>query len=134
MLTENEVIDAVEKFLENKGYTLMHKSNTNSRGVDLEMKDPRKKIIKIEAKGQTSSKPTSNRNGEEFNSSQKEDHVAKALLTACEYLEGGNYEAGIALPGDKRHKDLINGIKNTLKKNGIRVFFVDPEDNNVTEF
>jgi|SRR6267143_94641 len=72
-LKEMEVIEAVRIYLETKGFNInrvVH--DTTEHGTDIVAASPSGKlIIKIEAKGQTSSDESSKRFGKEFNKNQK---------------------------------------------------------------
>ena len=93
MLFGDSVIDGVIRYLKDKGYRILSRSNVAQHGYDLVAKRDGKKLF-IEAKGQTSSKPGTKRYGKEFHSGQKFDHVAKAVLKAIQTL---NQESGSRL-------------------------------------
>lgn len=133
MLTENDVIKAVCKYLESQDYSGILCKNTNQQGIDIEAISPDGSKLYIEAKGETSSKPYSNRFGKPFDSGQALDHIAKATYTALKMNESKelNAKVGMALPLETNHKKLINSIKHTLKNLGIIVFWID-ENLNVT--
>ena len=135
MLLEMDVINAVVKYLEKvKGYGIKHAvKSTKEKGVDIEVYLPDGELLKIEAKGQTSSEPHSTRYKKEFSSNQKLDHVSKALYATCTYITHGNV-GGIALPGDCKHRELVERIDKTIKTLRIRVFFVDVDTREVDEY
>jgi|SRR5207249_2350121 len=124
-LEEMEVIDAVRIYLETKSFEINRVvSATTEHGTDIVATSPRgKQIIKIEAKGQTSSDESSKRFGKEFNKNQKEDHLGRALLKCLGYLDGG-FAAGIALPEDDDNRGLVDGIRRSLGRLGLVVFLV----------
>ena len=132
MIFEDSVIDAVITHLKKKGYKILERSNVNQQGYDLVAEYNRKKLF-IEAKGQTSSKKGTKRYGKEFNSGQKFDHVAKAILKAIQVLnqETGS-ESGIALPNDPGHIRLVESVLPSMRKIGLKIFLVD-EIGNVIE-
>jgi len=125
MLFEDTVIEAVIEYLDKDGYRIIQRSTASQQGYDLVAKKEGKRLY-VEAKGQTSSKPGTKRYGKEFNSGQKFDHVAKAVLKAMQALtEDKGSESGIALPSDPGHVRLVNSVLPSLKEIGLRVFLVD---------
>src|SRR5437870_4279282 len=124
-LREVEVVEAVHCYLEAKGFKINRAvRNTTDRGTDIVATSPSQKaIIKIEAKGQTSSDKGSKRFGKEFDKNQKEDHLGRALVKCLGYLDEG-FGAGIAFPEDDYHKRLVDGIKKSLGTLGLLVFFL----------
>lgn len=66
MLTENDIVENLSKFLKLKGYTISQQLTTNQTGIDIIAENESEKLY-IEAKGETSSKETSNRFGKPFN-------------------------------------------------------------------
>lgn len=125
MLTENDVIEAVEIYLkDNLKYDKVETVNTYQKGYDIVAEKDGKKLF-IEAKGQTSSKQ-SNREGKEFTHSQKKTHVAMAIYKSMQTLKNEkNCDVGIALPKDKGHEGIIERIRPSLKKLNIQVFLID---------
>ncbi|AXH15164.1 hypothetical protein CP985_11940 [Malaciobacter mytili LMG 24559] len=124
MLFESDVISSVCDFLKNYDFEIVQQLNENQKGDDIIAINKNFKIY-IEAKGETSSKKTSNRFGKEFNTSQKKVHVSQALYRAIKMKEENNSLSGIALPETNAHKSLIEPIKKTLNEIGIEVFWVD---------
>ena len=124
-LGEMEVVEAVRSYLETKGSKINRVvRNTTERGADIVATSPSENvIIKVEAKGQTSSDQGSKRFGKEFDKNQKEDHLGRALVKCLGYLDEG-FGAGIALPEDDYNKRLVDGIKKSLGTLGLLVFFV----------
>ncbi|MFC1803763.1 hypothetical protein ACFL0D_07345 [Thermoproteota archaeon] len=127
MLFEDTVIDAVIVHLENNGYRIIQRNTASQQGYDL-VAEKNGKNLYVEAKGQTSSKPGTKRYGKEFNSGQKFDHVAKAVLKAIQALNQDiGSESGIALPKDPGHVKLVESILPSLRKIGLRIFLVDED-------
>jgi len=57
MLTENGVVDAVCRHLQQNGWHVNHRCTTNDRGVDVIATHPASgAVLRVEAKGQTSAK------------------------------------------------------------------------------
>ena len=129
MLFEDDVIDSVIKYLENKNYTIRHHSSATEHGYDLVAESDAGVTLIIEAKGQTSSMKGTNRYGKEFSPSQKNDHVPKAVFKAMQTQVKEGTEIGIALPSDQGHTKLVNSVYSSLKKLGVRVFFVEGNGN-----
>ena len=127
MINQNEVIDAVCKYLKSQGYPKKRCSYTNQKGIDIEATSLDGSKFYIEAEGGTSSKPNSKRYGKPFNSNQALEHVSRVVYKALKIKESKELTAkvGIALPLETKHQELINAIKHTLNKLGIRVFWVD---------
>jgi len=129
MLTENDVIDAVCKYLEANGYEIQQRATTRERGPDiLAVRKSPDVTLYVEAKGETSNKPSSRRFGKPFDSAQCKDHVTNAFYSAAAALsaqrEGVTTRAGIALPETKRHRACIARIQAALDGLEIGVFWV----------
>lgn len=135
MLGEMDVIEAVKDYLQEKESCsdIRAVKSTKQKGADITAKLDSGETLKIEAKGQSSSDPNSNRYDREFTSNQKLDHVSKALYTACTYITQG-FIGGIALPGDSKHRELIERITEPIHILQVRVFFVDEDTKMVDEF
>jgi hypothetical protein len=122
-----DIIQYVSAYLEHtRIYEIKSKvRSVDDHGVDIVAVSPKTKVrLNVEAKGQTSTKNWSNRFGKEFDRNQKRDHLGKALLKCCEYIEK-NEAAAIALPRDSVNKELIDSIRSTIRRLGIVVFLVD---------
>jgi predicted CopG family antitoxin len=124
MLFESDVITSVCNYLKNNNFEIIQQLNENQQGDDIIAINQQKQKFYIEAKGETSSKESSNRFGKEFNSSQKKVHVSQALYRAIKMKEENNSLSGIAFPETKGHLALIEPIKQTLQNIGIEVFWV----------
>ena len=123
-LYENDVVDFVIRYLEVNGFRILSSSDTYSHGYDI-VAEKDGKMLYIEAKGQTSSKPGTSRYGKEFNRNQKIDHVSKAIYSALKTKNQlTRSQVGIALPADEVHIELIEAVIPSLKQIGIQVFLV----------
>jgi hypothetical protein len=80
--------------------------------------------LAVEAKGGSSSKPGTSRDGKPFTPNQKRSHVAVAVLTALRETSSGRYRTAIAFPNDPAHLRLIEKIWPVLQKLSIDVYFV----------
>jgi hypothetical protein len=130
MLTENDVIDAVCKFLTARGFQIVQRRSTQETGDDLvaERTKPEQLRISIEVKGETSARETSARFGSGFNSAQINVHVAEAVYRALAVLSRNQGEhAGIALPASAHHKRRIDLVRPLLRKLDVAVFWVNHE-------
>lgn len=128
-----DVIAAVKAFLEAKKPKVKDVkavSSPTDHGTDIIVTFQGSLEMEIEAKVQTSSKSTTARFGKEFASNHKEDHLGLALLKACQTISKSRL-AGIALPDDKKDKELILSIEKALKMLGVVVFLVS-KDKSVT--
>lgn len=125
MLTENDVVKYVKLYLENKGYKVNKALSTSEKGIDIEAVHPIKGNCFVEAKGETSSKITSNRFGKVFNRNQVKSHIGAALIKSFQTKQKfkGSYVC-IALPDEKNHRDIIDSIKESLEETKIDIFFV----------
>ena len=126
MLTENDIVRIFGKYLQDCGYEIIQSLTTSERGFDIIAK--RNGItLYVEAKGETSSKEDTNRYGKPFSKNQVKTHVAVAILASMKVLSRPDHEpkeVAIALPDNESHRGLIESIKSTLKKAGIKVFLV----------
>lgn len=128
MLTENDVIGAVARKLEDNGFEIKSTCNTTEHGVDIAAIKDKYKLL-IEAKGGTSSKEGTNRNGKPFDRNQARTHISVALFTAMSYITQyackDNIIIGIALPYEKNHKEFINRVRTAINKLQLVVFWVN---------
>ena len=118
------MIDFVIQYLKKKGFNIRSSSDTYSHGFDI-VAEKEGRMLYVEAKGQTSSKPHTKRYGLEFNRNQKMDHVSKAIYSALktknQYTDS---LVAIALPADEVHNELVTAVIHSLKQVGIQVFLV----------
>jgi hypothetical protein len=129
MLDENQIIDIVCHYYENKGYTILQKLNTHEKGIDIIVKDDKtgKKML-IEAKGGTSSFIGSNRYGKPYTKSQVFDRVSKGIYTLLqifsEYEHEENIEAAIAFADTEWFREYLNKIKPVIEKMNLNILMV----------
>lgn len=132
MLNENQVVDAVIKHLEGRGYEFVRKCLTTERGIDIVMKEPATgRFLLVEAKGATSDREGSARHGKGFSTAQVRSHVARAFYAAAASLQHPDYPgaaSAIALPNLDGHRDRIRAIQTALDQLGILVFFVNEDE------
>jgi tRNA(Leu) C34 or U34 (ribose-2'-O)-methylase TrmL len=90
MLFESDVISSVCNYLKKYNFDILQQLDENQKGDDIIAINNKGQKIYIEAKGETSSKESSNRFGKEFNGSQKKVHVSQALYRAIKMKEENN--------------------------------------------
>src|SRR6266581_71891 len=123
-LGEMEVVEAVRSYLETKGFKINRVvKNTTERGADIVATSPSENvIIKIEARGQTSSDQGSKRLGGSSIRIKKRTTWAELWSSASAILTRALVRG--ALPEDDYNKRLVDGIKKSLGTLGLLVFFV----------
>lgn len=129
--TENEIIDIAVLKLENKGFNILSTCNTKQHGIDLVAEKNGFKLL-VEAKGATSSIKGSKRDGKPFNRNQVRTHISVAIYKVMSLISESSYDkkvlVGICLPYEKNHVELINKVKNLLKRLNIIIFWVKDHD------
>jgi len=136
VLNENDVINYVCNKLCCLGYTILQKCYTKQRGVDIIAEKERTLVRKlyIEAKGETSSKPYSERYGKIFDGADFKTNVGETLydiseILSKEYSKNIELQVGIALPYNPKYCELIERIKPILDRLEIAVFWVESTGN-----
>ncbi|MDX1600977.1 MAG: hypothetical protein R3191_05635 [Anaerolineales bacterium] len=131
MIYERDVVEAVVAYLEERGFEIEQALTAMSRGVDIialrsESDETR---IRIEARGETSSKDSRSRLDQPFNSAQSKDNVASALYSTVKMRgEEGRPEndlLAIALADTELHRQFEAPIHRSLHELGIGVFWVN---------
>jgi hypothetical protein len=126
-LYEKHVVDSVCHFLKRKGFSITQCLPTRAHGEDIKALAPdQRQQITIEAKGATSSDPTSKRFGKSFSSNQVQDHVAKAVYSAAKHVSSVRL-TGVAFPKNDAHIEYVGRILPALKRLKIEVFWVSPD-------
>ena len=124
MITENEVVERVTSYLRDNGYEVSQSLGTYEKGVDI-VAEKDGFTLYVEAKGATSSKEGSSRFGKGFDKNQVKTHVAMAILASMKILSSKpDAKAGIALPDNTDHRELIEETKPSLEKLGLIIFWV----------
>lgn len=124
-LTEDDVVDAICVALQGRGWEVTQRLTTRQQGVDI-VATRGARVVKVEAKGQTSSKEHTARHGLAFSLNQAKSHVGRALLTTLAVVATGDLGV-IALPDDANHRRLVAPIRPALDSLGVVVAWVDPE-------
>jgi len=127
-LTENDVLRALTAHLRDGGWVVERSATTAERGLDLVARGPAGWVLRVEAKGATSSKTHSARHGKPFNSAQVRNHVARAFFTAAASRQGNCVRSAMALPATPRHQALVEHVKVALGELDIGVFWVGGDD------
>lgn len=132
-LDENEIIDIVCQYLENKkDYNIKQKLKTTEKGIDIIAEnDKNGRTLWIEAKGGTSSVKKSKRYGKPYTKTQVFDRVAKGVFTGLQLLmnrkDRKNIEVGLAFPDTKYFQEYLKPIKPILKQLNIKMFLVNED-------
>jgi len=139
MLNEPDVIEAICKYLELNGYVIKQKIGPKQQGDDIiaEKKNGQKRVLYIEAKGETSSKDFTARYGKPFSNSQVKVHVAEAFYRCAEVIsrgeDGDEIRIGIGLPYSRLHRNATKKIKTALDKLNIALFWVQQNEGVIFE-
>lgn len=129
MIYEDDVVDSVMSYLEKEGFDIISYCHARERGIDIVAKKEDTHLY-VEAKGEGSSDPNSNRYGKKFDSSQMRDHAAAAIYKALEIKnQYPTDNVSIAFPDTKRHLNLLSNVLPSLKQLNIQVFIVDSNRN-----
>jgi hypothetical protein len=127
-LSENDVVDAVCSFLVASGYSIQQRRLTTETGDDVRAarSSTPALLLSIEAKGATSARATSVRFGKPFDSAQVRVHVAEAVFKAVQVLSrpDEDAQAGIALPDNRLHRNLVATVQPILDELGVVLFWV----------
>src|SRR4051794_37019340 len=121
MLYEDDVVQAVCRYLQALDYRITQRLTSKQKGVDIiaDLEGPVPSWLRIEAKGQTSKKEESKRYGQEFTRAQKRVHVADAVFVSLKVLSerGGDpgTHAGVALPDTSVHRRLVEEVRGVLQ-------------------
>jgi Holliday junction resolvase-like predicted endonuclease len=110
ILNENAVVAAVVNALPREGYTVLSFATTSPLGVDIVAKHGSRRLY-VEAKGVTSSKPSSSRYGKVYDRSQMFISIAAAFATTAALRSAHPYaEILIAVPDALRHRAPFFGV------------------------
>ena len=136
MLDENDVVDAVCKYLKDNGFEFNQILNTSQQGIDIiAVNHNSNERYLIEAKGATSSKKGTPRFGKPFSDKQVYTRASKAFYTALRLREENKGDetirVGVAFPDVRFYRKYTERIEETLRILEIEVFWVK-EDGKVT--
>ena len=125
LLTENEVIDCLEKWLNENSWSEIKCKRDSDRGIDLEAQLGNRRII-IEAKGAKANDKSKIKKREKFDSGQIHNHFGEALVKIFRKMyrhkEDNEIEYGIAQPYNLR-ETLLYAI-GPIKKLNIKLYWV----------
>lgn len=125
-LDENQVIAAVCEDLSRRGYEIEQQLHTTQQGVDIIARATGGERLHIEAKGATSSRPTSRNYGKPYGSAEVRINVAEALYTAA--VVAGRSEAGVragvAFQDDALHRRYVGPLIPACERLGIEIIWV----------
>lgn len=126
MLTENDVVDAMCRYLETQGYSILERRTTKEKGIDVVALNPKNSCrLLVEAKGATSADSNSKNYGAHFSSQQIRTHTSRAIATATELSsQHPDDQIGIALPASDGHIKSVTKSKAVLQRLGIAVYLV----------
>jgi hypothetical protein len=131
-LTENDVVGAVCCFVQHHGWRIESRASTTERGVDVVARSPNGALLRVEAKGATSSKAGTARRGKSFTPAQIKTHVSRAFFTAAASVGPATARrptrSAMALPETQHHRLLIDQIHAALAELEIGVFWVQSLD------
>ena len=133
MLLESDVVDAVCKKLESEGYEIRQRLQITQKGDDIiaVKKIGLTRELRIEAKGETSSRTGSKRYGKPYGSVDTRINVAEALYKIAEILsrkyEGIEIRVGVALPDNQKYRSAIEKVEPILNQWGIAIFWVEKD-------
>lgn len=124
-LTENQVINFLRVWLENKGWKIDKISKGNHRGNDIEASKGRKVMI-VEAKGGKANPKAYNKVRDKFDSGQIKDNFGKALVKVLEQRHlNPAVTVAIAQPNDPYIRQCLQNVTPEARKNNIRLFWVE---------
>ncbi|HKU80821.1 MAG TPA: hypothetical protein VJP76_01530 [Candidatus Tumulicola sp.] len=131
LLTENEVIVAVNAALKARRWEIVSFATTAQAGIDIHATRGSETLY-VEAKGVTSSKESSSRFGKVQSASQLFIQIAAALLK-CAELKSASPTACVAMatPDHPGMRNRVARIEPTLKAADIGVLWVS-DDGSVT--
>jgi hypothetical protein len=126
MLNEDQIVQAVCAFLPSVGWKVKGYCSTSQKGVDIEAANAKGEELRVEAKGATSAKPSSERFGKPFSATQIRSHVSRAFFKAASDF-GNGYRIGMALPDTIIHRRLLDDISKAILRLEIIVFLVSDD-------
>jgi len=123
-LTEDEVVKATAKYLEEKGWYITECCLGGQHGVDIRA-EKGKQVLVIEAKGAKGKR--SNTTRASFDSGQIRTHFGVAILKVLEEkAKNPNIQIGITQPHDEKILKTLKPILPFMKQLEIKLFLVKP--------
>lgn len=130
MLYEDQVVDAVCRYLEAQGWRIETRAHAHQHGDDIVAVRETQRLV-VEAKGAGSSKEGTRRYGQSFNRGQVKTHIGVAVLRALGVASDRRALSAVAFPADPNHRDVAGRILPALAAAGVGVFWVN-DDHDVT--
>ena len=125
-MTENQVIDAICRWLPRKGYALKAPPCPDrKRGIDIIAADRNsKRTLYVEAKGNRKNKPTEKL----FTTDQTSKHYAVQLAQICKAIHSHRRNGIFAItnPDLPRIRHCIDSSRTALKRLKIKLIWVSP--------
>lgn len=106
------------------GWTLREIRYADEKGDDIVATRGAQRL-RVEAKGEGSSKAGSARHGRPFNDGQVFTHVSVAVGRAMVWTSNGSDLAAVALPDNDGHARRMDLIRPSLQRLEIGIFWVD---------
>ncbi len=132
LLFEDDVVEAVRHFLEAEGFVIESFAKATEHGEDIVAWRSGRRLS-VEAKGEGSSMPHTNRFGKAFSRGQVHDHVGMAILKALRAKSKG-HGAAIALPDNRDHRREVELVSPALRDAQIGVYWVSTSPNRSVAF
>jgi len=127
MLNENDVVNAVCRYLEGSGYQILRRCSTTDQGIDIIAKRPSETgRLFVEAKGGTSAREGSARFEKGFNRSKSSTGLQSASTQPpiCGQSEVKMARVAMAFPDTPLFRDYLSRIKVVTDKLDFLVFLV----------
>jgi len=129
VLDENDVINAVCRHLEGRGYSIERRLGTTQKGVDVVARHTSTgHRLFVEAKGGTSSREGSSRFGRPYTQSQVFDLTSKGFFATVrnhvERRDGRGDVAALAVPDLQWYREYLGAIRPAVDQLGIAVLWV----------
>lgn len=123
VITEDQVVDTVKDHLLKRGWTIRSSAHAHQRGDDI-VAESNGITMRVEAKGAGSSKESSKRFGQEFDSGQVMTHVAVAAMRAMAWVPEADTTAALAFPENPHHRRWVQQILPALQILDIGIFWI----------
>lgn len=123
-LTENEVIEYLEIWLKNNGWTITKTSKNQSHGIDILAQKELETLI-IEAKGSKGSPDSPTTKRKQFSPGQLNTHLGVALVKILKEKHlHPTAKIAIAHPDDEYIRNCLKDVINEIKKFNVIFFWV----------
>ena len=127
-MDENQVIQALCRYLVRQGYTIRQRRHTTQQGVDIIAEQTSTgRVLYVEAKGGTSSRQTSRLFGNPYTSVQVRHQVAFGVFSALKLLQkyrSRSSQIALAFPDSQRFRSYLDSVSKILHRLGVVVYLV----------